>query len=296
MEYLDPRPGQNFVDGTFGRGGHASAILERIGSAGHLFVFDVDPESIAVARSFGPNITAFQKNFREIEETIKYVAHDITIHGAVLDLGISSSQLSDPALGLSFQEAGPLNMRLGRNVGMTAATIVNTFAESEIAKLIRDLGEERHARIIARAIVSRRRTQAFTLTTDLASVVAGVVGRGFRGPSRIHPATKTFQALRLAVNDELENLRLGVGGLMRMMASGARLAVISFHSLEDRLVKQLFKKAAQGCVCPPEFPRCVCVHSPTARVITKRPITPTAREVMDNPRARSAKLRVIEKI
>lgn len=295
IEYLDPRPGQNFVDGTFGDGGHARAILARLGPAGRLFVFDLDPVSTSEARLLGPNVECWQKNFRQLGETIKYVAPHLPIHGVVLDLGISSVQLGDPTLGLSFKEKGPLDMRLGRDKGMTAAVIVNTWRENDLAVLIRDLGEERQAKQIAKAIVSRRHVAPFVLTTDLAEVIARVWRpRGSMKP-RIHPATKTFQALRMAVNEELENLRLGVGGVIELLTSGGRLAVISFHSIEDRLVKQLFKEASRECVCPPLVPRCVCARESLGRALTKKPVRPTLKEVTENPRSRSAKLRVWQK-
>ena len=296
IESLDPQPGQNFVDGTFGGGGHTRAILARLGPAGRLFVFDLDPVSISEARLLGPNVECWQKNFRQLEETIKYVSPHLPIHGVVLDLGISSIQLSDPALGLSFQEKGPLNMRLGRDKGMTAAVIVNTWRENDLAALIRELGEERQAKQIAKAIVNRRHEAPFVFTTDLAEVIARVWRRRGSMQPRLHPATKTFQALRMAVNEELENLRWGVRGAIRILASGGRLAVISFHSLEDRLVKQLFKEASRECICPPSAPRCVCARKPLGRILTKKPVRPSPLEITDNPRARSAKLRVWQKL
>ncbi|KKU48315.1 16S rRNA (cytosine(1402)-N(4))-methyltransferase [Candidatus Uhrbacteria bacterium RIFCSPLOWO2_12_FULL_46_10] len=296
IEYLGPKPGQNFVDGTFGGGGHARAILERIGPKGRLFVFDLDPESISAARALGPNVEHWQKNFRDLEETIRYAAPYLPIHGVVLDIGISSAQLSDPTLGLSFQETGPLNMRLERDKGMTAATIINTWKENELAQLIRDFGEDYRAKQIAKAIVNRRREQPFFNTTDLAEVITRAVARGRRIRSHIHPATRTFQALRIVVNDELENLRFGIKGALRLLSKGGRLAVISFHSLEDRLTKQLFKEASRDCVCPSSALRCVCAREPMNRLITKKLVRPTDAEVTANPRARSAKLRVIEKI
>lgn len=296
IEYLNPQAGQNFADATFGRGGHAQAILERIGSKGRLFVFDVDPKSASLAKRLGSNVSVFQTNFSDIESAIKNAVPDISIHGILFDLGISSAQLSDSSLGLSFQEAGPLNMRLGRDNGMTAAVIVNTWPEQKLAKLIYDFGEERQARLIAKAISIRRRRQPFVLTTDLAEVVSQALARRRAAPTRIHPATKTFQALRMAVNEELENLTLGLNGALRLLTRGGRLAVITFHSLEDRLAKQIFKIAAQNCVCPPLMPRCVCSHSAMARLVNRKPIIPTSHEIAINPRARSAKLRVIEKL
>ena len=325
LALLDPRPGQNFVDGTFGQGGHARAILERLGPTGRLIVFDLDPAAVSFARSLGQNVEAFQKNFRYLEETIRYAGHHLSINGILFDLGMSSTQLGDPTLGLSFQQTGPLNMRLGRDRGMTAAIIVNSWSERELADLFYDFGEERLSRRIAKAVVSRRRHKPFLLTTDLSEVIIAAVG-GRRGRSKIHPATRVFQALRIAVNEELNNLRLGISAGLNLLAGGGRLAVISFHSLEDRLVKQMFKQAAGKAKATAESPELYPVRNtpppggggyrlgqftrgsqyragisngiycPPAKLVTKKPVCPSADEVALNPRSRSAKLRVIEKI
>jgi 16S rRNA (cytosine1402-N4)-methyltransferase len=187
-------------------------------------------------------------------------------------------------------------MRLGRDKGMTAATIVNSWSEKDLATLFRDYGEERQAQSIARAIVQRRREKPFMTTTDLAEVIVRAMKFSRGVYQRIHPATKIFQALRLAVNEELENLRQGIAGALRILTGGGRLAVISFHSLEDRIVKQAFREAARDCLCPPMSLGCVCGHRAIGSVLTKKPVRPSSDEVAANPRARSAKLRVFKKI
>lgn len=279
LEYLNPQPGQNMVDATFGRGGHARAILERLRPGGRLLVIDRDPKAIAEAQSLGEGVASHVGNFSSIEEITHYVLPDLRIHGVLLDCGISSAQLADASLGLSFIQAGPLDMRLDRQGAMTAATIVNSWSENELADVIYQLGEERSSRRIASAIVTARRKEKITTTTQLATIVEGVLRR--RG--RIHPATKTFQALRMAVNEELEHLRKGLSGALRVLSQGGRAAIISFHSLEDRLVKQTLRAAARE-------------EGSSYRLLTKHAIVPTRNEILQNPRARSAKLRVIERL
>lgn len=295
LEYLDPKPGQTFIDGTFGRGGHARAILERLKPNGRLFVFDLDPTALAGATSLGESVTPIQANFRFIEREVTYAAPNLigNINGILLDLGISSTQLADPELGLSFQESSPLNMRLSRDQGLTAAEIVNTWPEEKIASLIKTYGEEPRAKSIAAAIVKERRDKPLTTTLDLAALISRVV-RGAR--QRIHPATKTFQALRMAVNDEMENLREALDSAIRLLAPQGRLAVISFHSLEDRLVKQTLRAASQSiCTCPEPVLRCTCERRTVGRLITKHVVIPSESEIKTNFRSRSAKLRVFEK-
>lgn len=296
LKYAEPKPNQNFVDATFGGGGHARAILNRLQPSGRLFVIDVYSEAIREARKLGRGVIPIQENFCNIEEAINEAAPGVPINGILFDLGISSDELSDQTLGLSFQTAGPLDMRLSEEGSMTAALIINSWSESELTRILKEFGEEREASRIARAIQRRRGIRLFTETTDLAEVIKEAVNPKRRRESGIHPATKTFQALRIAVNNELENLRLGLGGAMKLLASGGRLVVISFHSLEDRIVKEMFREAARTCVCPPLQPRCTCEHKPLGRILTKKPVTPNKEEIEKNPRARSAKLRAFEKI
>ena len=235
LTYAKPESNQNFVDATFGGGGHARAILAKIGTGGRLFAFDLNPEAVAGAKVSGRNIVYFQDNF--------------------------------------------------------------SWSERDLAEALKEYGEEREAKRIARAIVDRRTVKLFTETIDLAQVVASVIASSSRrAASRIHPATKTFQALRIVVNHELDNLRIGLASDLRLLTSGGRLLVISFHSLEDRIVKEVFREATRQCVCPPETPVCTCRGVALASLVTKKPITPSVEEVATNPRARSAKLRVLQKV
>jgi 16S rRNA (cytosine1402-N4)-methyltransferase len=215
------------------------------------------------------------------------------VDGVLFDLGVSSRQFDEPARGFSVLRDGPLDMRMSRQLGATARDILRTASLEELAKIFRVYGEEKRSRAIARKIVTERETAPLETTAELARLVERVLG-----PKRgaIHPATRVFQALRIAVNSELDNLRQGLGVATRFLRSGARIAVISFHSLEDRIVKQFFVEQSIGCICPPEAPVCSCGHQPVLQIVTKRPITAGDAEVGENPRARSAKLRIAQKI
>lgn len=294
LAYLNPRSGQNFVDATVGGGGHARALLSHLGPTGTLFALDYDPTAAAAARELGSNVVPLLANFREVNRAVRYVAPDLPIHGILFDLGMSSLQLGDPTLGLSFQTTGPLDMRLDRSKtkdsNMTAASIVNTWREPELVRIFRQYGEEPLSRQIVAAIVRRRRLQPFLLTTDLAEVIVGVAARFGRRRTKIHPATRTFQALRMAVNNELENLAEGLKSGLDLIVTGGRLAVISFHSLEDRVVKNTFRAWAGKQIAG------VPTNGMTVgRIITKKPVRPSPNELDQNPRARSGKLRVFEK-
>jgi len=241
---------------------------------------------------FGKRALLLRRNFAQLRP-----AADATgfteVQGILFDLGLSSWQLAEASRGFSFQLEGPLDMRMDPDLPLTAATIVNTWSEQELGRLLWEYGEERHARRIARAIGARRKAQPFQTTTELAHLVASVYGPGRH---RIHPATRTFQALRIAVNHELENLSVALEQAQDLLAPGGRLAVISFHSLEDRIVKHFFQQAEGRCICPPAQPVCTCNPRQTLRTLTKRPIGPDEREQRINPRSRSAKLRVAERI
>lgn len=253
---------------------------------------DADPEALQVARKrlevFGPRVTLVQSNFVRLEEIARQSGF-YPAHGVLLDLGISSLQLSVAARGFSFQQDGPLDMRMDPGLERTAADLVNDLPVEELADLVWRYGEERHARRIARAIVAAR---PLSTTGELAQVVARVVGRG----GRIHPATRTFQALRIAVNDELGALEAVLPQAVRVLAPGGRLAIIAFHSLEDRLVKTFFRQESRDCICPPKVPICSCGHKASLQVVTRRPVVPSAVEKERNPRSRSARLRVAEKL
>ncbi|MFA5954385.1 MAG: 16S rRNA (cytosine(1402)-N(4))-methyltransferase RsmH [Patescibacteria group bacterium] len=292
IRYLHPLPNQNFVDATYGGGGHATALLQATKPAGQIFTFDVDPGVAVHAKSLGNRVHHFTENFSHINKVLSDAAPTITIHGILFDLGYSSLQLADETLGLSFQTKQPLDMRLSRTGTMTAAVIVNTWQEAEIADALYQFGEERASRRIAAAIVRARKIKTITTTDELAAIVAKAAGKRSR---RIHPATLTFQALRIAVNNELENLREGIVGAKEMLTLGGRIAVISFHSLEDRIVKQMFRDSEKYCHCAPESLQCRCDKTKVWKIITKKPVTPTSSELLQNPRSRSAKLRVLEK-
>jgi 16S rRNA (cytosine1402-N4)-methyltransferase len=289
---LRPAPGKRFIDGTIGGGGHAWGILDASSPSGQLLGMDADPEALLVARerleAFGPRATLVQSNFVRLEEIARQSGF-YPAHGVLLDLGVSSFQLSVAARGFSFLRDGPLDMRMDPGLERTAADLVNDLPVEELADLVWRYGEERHARRIARAVVAAR---PLSTTGELARVVARVVGQG----GRIHPATRTFQALRIAVNDELGVLEAVLPQAVRVLAPGGRLAVIAFHSLEDRLVKTFFRQESRDCICPPKVPICSCGHKASLQVVTRRPMVPSAVEKEHNPRSRSAKLRIAEKL
>lgn len=293
---LAVQPGGQYIDGTVGGGGHTAAILEKSAPDGRVLGMDADPAAI---QRVGERLRAAVQTGRLILvqspfEQMEAVAHEHgldQVDGILLDLGLSSFQLGTPERGFAFAEDGPLDMRFDPSRGESAADILNHWSEEEIADLIYRYGEERRSRRIARAIVSRR---PITRTRQLADIVAQAVG-GRRG-QRIHPATRTFQALRIAVNDELGQLERVLPQALRLLKPGGRLAVISFHSLEDRIVKQWMRQAAQTRIPDPATPTGFRTQTPSLRIITRRPITADEDEVARNPRSRSAKLRIAEKL
>lgn len=293
IDALQPHPGGVYLDATVGAGGHATAILEASSPDGRLIGFDQDWQTLALARqnlaAYGDRVQLIHANFRQLGAMARL--HRLPpVDGILLDLGVSSMQLDQPERGFSFKEDGPLDMRMNPGYGPTAADLVNGLPEAELADLIYQYGEERHSRRIARAIVKARPVRG---TAQLADIVAGAV-RNRGGREKIHPATRTFQALRIAVNQELAALEQTLPQALSLLKPHGRLAVISFHSLEDRIVKQYFKQEAQDCICPPEQLFCTCQHKAIINIITKKPITPGLAEIDLNSRARSAKLRVVE--
>ncbi|HEY9724128.1 MAG TPA: 16S rRNA (cytosine(1402)-N(4))-methyltransferase RsmH [Oscillatoriaceae cyanobacterium] len=290
---LDPRPGQRVLDGTVGGGGHASALLERVLPDGFLYGVDQDPAALDAARerlsAVSDRFELFRANFEAIG-TLPLPPLDAVL----LDLGVSSPQLDRSERGFSFSREGPLDMRMDPDRPTTAADLINGESEFELARIFFEYGEERHSRRLARAIVKRRtEVGPFTDTLALAEFVRGHLPRDVSG---IHPATRVFQALRIAVNDELGVLTRVLPVALELLKPGGRLAVISFHSLEDRMVKQFFKQEAHGCVCPPRQPVCTCGRTPRLRIMTTKPLVATPEERHCNPRARSAKLRVAERL
>lgn len=296
VQLLQPQPGHLFIDGTVGAGGHAAAILEATAPNGRLLAFDKDAEAITFARQrlaiFGDRVTFIQASYAEMGQ----IAPTHTFHavnGILLDLGLSSRQLDDSQRGFSFMRTGPLDMRFDTTQGETAADLINNLTADELADLFWQYGEERHSRRLARAIVSQRQTDGpFTTTTQLADFIAGQT----RGQQRIHPATRIFQALRIAVNDELATVEQGVKTAVSLLKPGGRIAVISFHSLEDRFVKQYFRQQSQSCICPPRQPICTCAAQATLQLVTRKVVMASDAEIEANPRSRSARLRVAEKI
>ncbi|HEU5422473.1 MAG TPA: 16S rRNA (cytosine(1402)-N(4))-methyltransferase RsmH, partial [Nitrolancea sp.] len=297
LEYLAPRSGGRYIDGTFGGGGHARAILEASAPEGRLLALDADPAAVARARELAARypgrLTAAPGNFRDIVPLARAAGFE-PVEGVLLDLGVSSFQLDQAERGFSFRFSGPLDMRFNPDFGSSAADIVNGSTPEELARVLFEFGEEPNARRIARAIERERRQAPITTTARLAVIVERAVG-GRRGRP-IHPATRTFQALRIAVNEELDALRQGLAGAIALLAPGGRIVAISFHSLEDRIVKSVFRREASGCVCPPGTRVCVCGHQPQLRLLTRRPVEPAPAEAVANPRSRSAKLRAAERL
>jgi len=283
-----------YVDGTTGEGGHSQAILQADPQVKTVLGIDWDSRSLQTAQSrlagFTDRFMPAPGNYADMAELA--AERGITeANGILLDLGFSSRQVETPGYGLSFQTDEPLDMRYDPEGDLTAEEIVNTYDERELGQLIRRYGEETRGMGIARAIIKER---PVTTTGQLASIVGGLLGR--RPGQRVNPATKTFQALRIEVNDELSNVERGLDAAAGLLAVGGRLAVISYHSLEDRIIKSFFNQEAATCVCPPRLPVCVCGQTPRIRIINRRVIKPSEEEVHSNPRSRSAKLRVVQRI
>jgi len=290
---LAPQPGGVYVDGTVGGGGHAEAVLEAASPGGLLLGIDADPRALSVTRArlarFVDAALLVEGNFRDVGAICR--AHGFApVHGVLFDLGLSSMQLSDEARGFSFQTEAPLDMRFSPQQTLTAADIVNTYPGQELAALLWRYGQERHSRAIARRIV---RDRPLSTTLELARAVQKAVGGG---RLRIHPATRTFQAIRIAVNAELENLTLALDQALGLLGHGGRLVVISYHSLEDAIVKDFLGREARDCICPPDTPVCICGHQATLRRVTRGALRPHDDEVAINPRSRSARLRAAERL
>jgi len=293
IQGLAVQPGGRYVDCTLGGGGHALAILEHSSPGGQLLGIDADPDAIEVAKqrlaAYADSCLLINDNFVNLE-LICYKYDFLPVHGILFDLGLSSLQLNGRSRGFSFQHRAPLDMRLNPNQELTAADIVNTYSEAELAHLIKTYGEEGYSRQIARRIVQERPIKT---TLELARTIEQATGRR---RSKIHPATKTFQALRIAVNQELEHLESALKQAVDLLGFEGRLVVISYHSLEDRIVKQFMQREAKDCICPPGTPTCVCGHTASLRLLNRRVIVPSPAEVKTNPRSRSARLRVAERI
>jgi 16S rRNA (cytosine1402-N4)-methyltransferase len=292
------RAGTVYVDGTVGGGGHAAAILENTSPDGLLIGIDADGDAIREAgirlAPFGGRKILVKGNFADMEPILAGMNIG-KVDGILLDLGVSSHQLETADRGFSFTLDAPLDMRMDRSLGISACDLIHTLSADELERIIREYGEERMAGRIARAITESRNLSPLRTTTDLAGAVVRALPRR-RGPARIHPATRTFQALRIAVNDELANLYRATAFGVERLKEGGRFSVISFHSLEDRIVKNAFRAGEKGCLCPPDLPVCACGRKPTLKVLTRKPVVPGEEEILENPRARSAKLRTAERI
>ncbi len=295
---LDIKPAGVYVDGTTGGAGHSRLIAGCLGPDGRLICIDRDEDALAAARQrlhgFGCRIDFAKSNFKDMDAV--FASLGVTaVDGILLDLGVSSHQLDTPERGFSYQNDAPLDMRMDRGQALTARDVVNTYALDELKRIIGAYGEERYAGRIASAIVARRQQRSIERTGELADIIRAAMPPAARREKQ-HPAKRTFQAIRIEVNGELSAVEVALDRAVACLKGGGRLAVITFHSLEDRIVKQTFARLAQGCICPKEAPVCICGHKPTVRLIDKGGVTADAKEIEQNPRARSARLRTAEKL
>ena len=307
IEHLQLTKGDLVIDATCGAGGHTKEMARLVGPSGKVLAIDRDENALELARSVfrGENVTFIQGEMANIKK-IALKNNFKNVAAIMADLGVSSMQFDQPARGFSLKSRGVLDMRMDQRSELDALTVVNTYSEDQLARIFRLYGEEKKSRLVAQAIVEARKESQIRRTDQLAEVVRGVIrarrARRTRNSksefrnSGVDPATKVFQAIRIEVNQELNQLELALPQMVSLLRPGGRLAIISFHSLEDRIVKESFRDSAKDCVCPPEFPKCLSNHPKTLRLITKKPITPTEQEITSNARSRSAKLRVAEKI
>ena len=297
IEALAIRPDGVYLDGTLGRAGHSREIVKRL-TTGRLICVDRDQAALDAAEArladWMDKVTLVHSNFDRVAD----ILDELGLRGAdgmLFDLGVSSPQLDDASRGFSYMADAPLDMRMDRSEGLTAADVVNTWSQEELRRILQQYGEERYAPSIAAAIVRRRQERPIATTLELVEVVkSGMPAKALK--EKQHPAKRSFQAIRIAVNDELASVDRMLQGAVPRLNRGGRLAVITFHSLEDRIVKNALAQFARGCVCPPDFPVCVCGRTPDVKLTPKKPILPSEREIEENPRARSAKLRVAEKL
>lgn len=298
LNLLQPQSGQTFIDCTVGGGGHALEILKLTGPDGKLIGIDRDEEALEAAaeylKRYSDRVILEKGDFGELESISEKLGIQ-AVDGILFDLGVSSHQLESAERGFSFRYDAPLDMRMNTSQAVTAAELVNSLSERRLAEVIWKYGEERWAKRIAKFIIDRRARRPIQTTLDLVNVIMSAIPAGAR-PEGIHVATKTFQALRIAVNKELESLQAGLDAAIRLLAKGGRVSVLSYHSLEDRIVKETFARNSGRCTCPPALPVCACGAQKSIRILTKRPLTPSVEEIRRNPRARSARLRAAEKI
>lgn len=298
IDGLNVKPDGIYVDGTTGGGGHSYEICKRLGENGRLICIDQDTEALAAAEKrlepFAGKVTLVKSNYAQMKEVLKQQGID-KIDGIVLDLGVSSYQLDNAERGFSYREDAPLDMRMDREQTLTARDIVNEYPESELYRVIKEYGEERFAKNIARNICKRRQDKPLETTFELVNVIRSSMPAKARN-GKSHPAKRTFQAIRIECNQELEVLRQALGEMVDLLRNGGRISIITFHSLEDRMVKTSFRRQENPCTCPPDFPVCVCGNKPKGKVITRKPILPSEEECEQNTRSKSAKLRVFERI
>ena len=298
LQWMNVRENGVYADGTLGGGGHSGAMLEASGGTATLYGIDRDENAIAAATARleqYPGFHAIHGNFHDAKALLSQAGAP-PLDGALLDLGVSSPQLDQAERGFSYHEDAPLYMRMDRSQGMTAADLLAEVSEGELTRILREYGEEKWAARIARFVVERRQTQPLRTTQDLVHVVDAAIPKAVRRKDDGHPARRTFQAVRIAVNDELDPLDRALEDFVDCLKPGGRLLVITFHSLEDRLTKRCFQRLQNPCVCPPKAPVCTCGRKPKVRILARGAVPPTAEEIARNPRARSAKLRVAEKL
>ena len=299
VNYLNCRPGNVYVDGTLGGCGHARAICEKIFPGGRFIGIDQDIDAISnaetVLKDYTSNIHLFHGNFISLPEFLTQLEID-RVDGILLDLGLSLHQIENSGRGFSFRKDEPLDMRMDIQSPQTAENLINNLSQAELQKLFKEYGEEHRAKQIARNIIKTRRQKKIRTSTQLAQIIVDSIPARAASRQKIHPATRVFMALRIAVNRELERLTTFLEHAVDLLNPGGRLCLLSFHSLEDRIVKQRFKALEKGCTCPPQLPQCVCGQEPQLRILTKKVARPTAEEIAANPKARSTRLRAAEKI
>ena len=302
LDGLAIRPGGAYLDCTLGGAGHSSEILKRLGEGGLLVGIDRDADAIEAASArlsavdSPARFVALRGNFHDAPALLASAGIDRALDGILIDLGVSSHQLDVRERGFSYHDDAPLDMRMDREQALSAREIVNQWSEDDLNRILRDFGEEKWARQIARVICDRRKEAPVETTSQLVAIIDAAIPKKFRQGDGSHPARRTFQALRIAVNDELTPLEPALRALVGLLIPGGRLCVITFHSLEDRIVKNTFRNMADPCTCPKSFPVCVCGKKPVAKPITRKPVTASAEELERNPRSRSASLRIVEKL
>ena len=299
MQALQPERGGIYVDCTAGGGGHSLEIAKRLPEGSRIISLDRDDNAIAACSArlepYADKHTIIKTNFDRIDHVLRDLGIE-SIDGVMWDLGVSSHQLDERSRGFSYTADAPLDMRMDQTCGMTAADVVNTYSEEDLKRILWLYGEEKFSGRIAHAIVAKRSEAPIETTTELAAIVAGAIPAAARAKESQHPARRSFQAIRIEVNGELDSIAPSIRAAAEMLKPGGRMAVITFHSLEDRITKETFRELATGCTCPPEFPVCVCGGKPKIKLLSKKPLLPGEEELENNPRSRSAKLRCAEKL